>query len=275
MATMLLKEKFDKGLIKVGDYVGGFQPDYAECTLTPAETGWKEKQILHTEADMKWQLVCMDSQLALLADAKTEQKIFLEGEIGAKRGVKALQKYAQTCWSSKKFRATGISINNDQFKQLPRILKTDVEGFYWLGSPYIGAYAGNATFGVRYVHSSLVSDNYLFDSNGNPYYDYYGVRPAVILSDIKIDDDNNLVPFDEAEEGTSTETSSVPSGLVSLGTEEEKMLAQAQKSDAKANLEVMIVEEEKKLEEQKKQFEEYITHQKERLAKMKEWLSEL
>ena len=90
-----------------------------------------------------------------------------------------------------------------------------------------------------------------------------------------IDDDNNLVPFDEAEEGTSTETSSVPSGVVSLGTEEEKMLAQAQKSDAKANLEVMIVEEEKKLEEQKKQFEEYITHQKERLAKMKEWLSEL
>lgn len=217
MATMLLKEKFDKGLIKVGDYVGGFQPDYAECTLTPAETGWKEKQILHTEADMKWQLVCMDSQLALLADAKTEQKIFLEGEIGAKRGVKALQKYAQTCWSSKKFRATGISINNDQFKQLPRILKTDVEGFYWLGSPYIITFAGRARFGVRYVHS----------------------------------------------------------GLVSLGTEEEKMLAQAQKSDAKANLEVMIVEEEKKLEEQKKQFEEYITHQKERLAKMKEWLSKL
>ena len=276
MATMSLKQKFDMGFVEVGDYIG-FQADWARCTLMPEETGWKDEQTLSTEADMKWQLAIIGGKLALLADASTEQKIWLGGRIGGiQNGVGAIQKYVQTCWNSKKFHAKGICINKTQFEELPTFLKDSVKECYWLADFGSQVVRVSSIFGVYYAENRHARLEALLDNVYGKYWKAMGVRPAVILQpDIMIDDDNNLVPFDEAEEGTSTENSSVPSGLVSLGTEEEKMLAQAQKSDAKANLEVMIAEEEKKLEEQKKQFEEYITHQKERLAKMKELLSEL
>ena len=250
MATMSLKQKFDMGFVKVGDYIG-FQADWARCTLMPEETGWKDEQTLSTEADMKWQLAIIGGKLALLADASTEQKIWLGGRIGGiQNGVGAIQKYVQTCWNSKKFHAKGICINKTQFEELPTFLKDSVKECYWLADFGSQVVRVSSIFGVYYAENRHARLEALLDNVYGKYWKAMGVRPAVILQpDIMIDDDNNLVPFDEAEEGTSTENSSVPSGLVSLGTEEDKMLVQAQKIDAKEQLKSMIVEQEKKLAE--------------------------
>ena len=183
---------------------------------------------------MKWQLVCIDGRMALLADANTKQLIWLKGKIGYDKGVEALEKYARECWSSKKFRSNGFCITKGQFEQLTRTIR-DVEGFYWLGSPCSFTDTDRAGFGVRRVNYGYVRIYYLFISNGDTDASSNGVRPAVILQpDIMIEDDNNLV---------------------ALGTEEDKMSAQAQNSDVKKQSKSMIVEQEKKIAEQKEMLE--------------------
>ena len=257
MAIMLLREKIAKGFIQYGDYIYNFNPDFAECTLIPEETGKEEAQILRTEDDMKWILVRIDGQLALLADATTEQAILLKGKIGYEKGVGAFKKYAQTCWSSKRFRATGISTKKEQFDQLPEIIRKSVKDEYWLGSTYIHRKGNFTVFGMRKANDRSSEYGFpLIDSHSYANEHSCHFRPVVLLpSDIKIDDYNSLVPFDDTKEGTIAENSSVPSGLVSLGTEEDKMLVQAQKIDAKEQLKSMIVEQEKKLAEQQEMLE--------------------
>ena len=64
--------------------------------------------------------------------------------------------------------------------------------YYWLGSQYVFTSVGLATFGLRYVAIGRVNGRAVYDSNGNPNYDYcyYGVRPAVSLeSTIKLEAD--------------------------------------------------------------------------------------
>ena len=196
MATMLLKEKFEKGLIEPGTYIRGFKPDYAECILSPGETGFEKNQVLNTEANMKWQLVCIDGQLALLADRKTVQKIFLQGEIGVQKGVAALQKYSQTCYSSERFHAKGIILTKEQFKQLPQTLKWSVF-YYWLGSSYHDDGKEYSGYGLYSVIERSIYGNDLFKPN-NLYSRNVckgkSVRLAVILQDdIMIDEKNKLV----------------------------------------------------------------------------------
>ena len=66
-------------------------------------------------------------------------------------------------------------------------LHTEI-GSYWLGSQYVETSEGIAYFGVRGAGNGDVSGYDLYDSDGNAYYDYGGVRPAVSLkSTIKLE----------------------------------------------------------------------------------------
>ena len=58
----------------------------------------------------------------------------------------------------------------------------EYSNYYWLASPYVNAYTGYATFGMRNVLCGSVSNYDLFGSNGNTDYGTRGVRAVVTLS---------------------------------------------------------------------------------------------
>lgn len=263
MATMLLQEKLEQRHIHIGDYIG-FEPDFAKCTLTLQETGLDCEQNLHTEDGMYWQLIRINNQLALLADGNTIWRIRLKGKIGAEKGVKALRKYSQTCWSSKKFHARGTILTKNQFKQLPLQIKHgETVDRYWLGSSGKGLEKNRTEFdynhegiclGVYYVYAGKINfcglSNSIDDINSLE----CAMRPVVLLPpDIMINDNDKLVPFDEADVDET----------------------QTEKSEARARLEAMIEDEEKKLKNLTEKFDWYIAQRESQLSKMKELLSKL
>ena len=54
--------------------------------------------------------------------------------------------------------------------------------YYWLGSLYVGTYAGDVDFGIHRVDNGNVSSNNLCYSSGTANAPYYGVRPVVNLN---------------------------------------------------------------------------------------------
>ena len=57
------------------------------------------------------------------------------------------------------------------------------ETYFWLASRFVNCYSSglDAYFGLRYVHSSNLSGNYLFYSSGNSNSDNYRLAPVVSL----------------------------------------------------------------------------------------------
>ena len=60
-------------------------------------------------------------------------------------------------------------------------------GWYWLGSSYVGLYNDHVAFGLRKVEGGNVISKTLYDSHDVAWSFNHGVRPAVILrSDVEI-----------------------------------------------------------------------------------------
>ena len=193
---MMLITAFIGDLIKPGDYIG-YQPDYRECILLEEETGWDKKQTLKTE-EFKYQFAgIIHGQVILVADGATEP-IFLKGMTGHKKGPDAMQRYVQECYSSKVFGAKGICLTGAIFEKLEKIpeklINKDYK--YFLSTPYICPFSHSTYFGVRYVDKDYFTFRILCDAEGENHCYNFGVRPTIILpSDIKIDENKNLIPY--------------------------------------------------------------------------------
>ena len=72
------------------------------------------------------------------------------------------------------------------------------ENLYWLASSYHDTYEGRVDFGLRGIYEGIMFSINLFDSRGNVYNSYRGVRPVVYI------DISHIQPCTGTADGTDT-----------------------------------------------------------------------
>lgn len=177
-----LEEAFEKGIVKVGDYVD-YKPTYGEYRPKMVETGVDERQnsTFKTE-DFGWKLDKFEGKLILVADIVTTRRLMLRGKVGYNNGVTVLNKITRHCYTDPALAAGGaINITKEIFKTLApcNIMKNLRE--YWLGSCYVHSSTDYAHFGLYNVFSGKVDYDDLFRLDGYVHTYGRGVRPVVFL----------------------------------------------------------------------------------------------
>lgn len=191
-----LVELYQEDLIKAGDYIS-YHPDCSESLLLPEETGFGEQPQVCKTQELRYQFAgLLEGQPLLVADDATVCEVFLEGKTGYEKGIEALRRLHETCYSSKKFRAKGICLTTEIFNQLPDQLSIVMKE-YWLGTQSFTV-SGCWCYGLHTVTHNVVDFNTLVYLDGNETTSHSSVRPAVLLpEDICVDDNMNLIPFEE------------------------------------------------------------------------------
>lgn len=177
-----LEEAFEKGIVKVGDYVD-YRPTYGEYRPTKNLTGSRYYSIFKTE-NFGWKLDNIDGKKLLIADGVTGKALRLYGKTGYKHGTKALNNIARVCYTDPMLTNGAISMTEHVYKSLALCNVLSNLQAYWLGSTYVGpntTYTTQRYFGLCVVDSGFVCGGGLFHSSGDECSGSYRVRSAAPL----------------------------------------------------------------------------------------------
>lgn len=180
MKPKRLEKAVKTGIVKRGDFVEYLFP-INKVELTTEQTGWNETQVFYTEQGMKWRLDNYNGRQILVAEDATEQEIIFSGKIGHDEGPNTMNYTSESLYFNRELAIGVVAMDERIFYQLDKCNQTSPTRRYWLGSPFIHTYAGNANVGLRYVYPGSVSYHDLYISNGLTFAPDYGVRPVVYL----------------------------------------------------------------------------------------------
>lgn len=195
MKKMSLLEKYQKGLLKEGDYIPNFKPDKGSITITKKDTGWTGQQIISTQ-NLRYRFAgIIGNKAILLSDTVTRHKIFLSGKIGYKKGPRTLKKILEKCYSSKQFKAQGFILSKEIFDKIPKSLINYIRDEYWLDTKWAErlAFSGDEEKGL-FCADFIVRKYALFRGSIIEHTCRKGILPAVYLPiETLLDEKNNIV----------------------------------------------------------------------------------
>ena len=174
------EEAIRKNVIKEGDKVNPHKlySENKEVTLLPEETGWEKSQIFNREEDLFFFYAENRDGIPTLWGDVTKTRLSLYGEIGALRGVQAINKCAVP-YSNLRMDMVARAVDENDL-DIVFSLKHSNNSAWGLGSSF-GDNPDDVCFGVRLVYCSRVGNYYLFYSDGYAYDGSFGVRPAVSI----------------------------------------------------------------------------------------------
>lgn len=156
-----------------------FLPYKSEVILRKGDTGVDKNQIFHTECDFGWRVFLYSStEMYLIADGVSSDKIWLQGTTGYKNIEHTLKKYNEALYSNDKLHITGVPMTLEMFRCLP-------DDFKNISEPYL--LASNNTInninGIWYADEDIPRFTALYSRKGRNDHPFEcAIRPMVKLS---------------------------------------------------------------------------------------------